>query len=78
MLWQSSIGGKAYTDSKDVVADPKIDAIVGSPPQLPACSCNHCSPWKAGKHVLCEKPMATSAEEAEEMIRRLPRTAASF
>ncbi|NLV92828.1 MAG: Gfo/Idh/MocA family oxidoreductase [Firmicutes bacterium] len=61
-------GGKAYTDWKDVVADPKIDAIVVCLPNYLHAPVTIAA-LKAGKHVLCEKPMATSAEEAEEMIQ---------
>lgn len=61
-------GGKAYTDYKEVIANPDVDAIV-------VCTPNYLhgpitiEALKAGKHVLCEKPMATSAEEAENMIK---------
>lgn len=58
---------KVYTDYHDVMADPEIDAVVIVTPTglhreivLAAA--------EAGKHVFCEKPMATSAEECDEMI----------
>jgi len=56
-------------DSYDaLLTDPRIDAIYIPLP-------NHLHyPWaikalNAGKHVLCEKPLACSAKQAEEMVR---------
>lgn len=64
---------KAYGSYEELLADPEIDAIYNPLP-------NHLHvPWtlqamRAGKHVLCEKPIAMSAAEAqllaEEAIRR--------
>lgn len=50
----------------DVVADPEIDAIYN-----PLPNSLHCE-WtvralRGGKHVLCEKPFASNAKEAEQM-----------
>jgi len=56
-------------DSYDaLLADPDIDAVYNALPN----ALHH--PWtlaalRAGKHVLCEKPMAANAREAEEMAR---------
>ncbi|MDQ0482476.1 Gfo/Idh/MocA family protein [Guptibacillus hwajinpoensis] len=61
-------GGVAYTDYRDLLEDNKIDAVsVCLPNSLHAPVSIAAS--NAGKHVLCEKPMATSREEAESMIR---------
>src|SRR5690625_1752985 len=60
-------GAKAYTDYKELLADDSIDVIsVCLPNYLHAPVSIAAS--NAGKHVLCEKPMATSREEAEAMI----------
>ncbi|PPA69844.1 Gfo/Idh/MocA family protein [Jeotgalibacillus proteolyticus] len=56
-----------YTSYKELLSDPSIDAVsVNLPNALHAPVT--IDALKAGKHVLCEKPMATSIEEADEMI----------
>lgn len=58
---------KAYTDYKELLADDSIDVIsVCLPNYLHAPASIAAS--NSGKHVLVEKPMATSRKEAEAMI----------
>jgi len=58
---------KTYTDFREMADDPEIDAVVvGLPNYLHAPVTIQM--LKAGKHVLCEKPMAISVREAEAMI----------
>jgi predicted dehydrogenase len=58
---------RAYGSYEELVADPEIDAIYNPLP-------NHLHvPWSvralaAGKHVLCEKPIACDAAEASQLI----------
>lgn len=60
-------GAKAYTDYQDLLRDQEVDAVsVCTPNYLHAPVT--IAALKAGKHVLCEKPMATSRREAEDMI----------
>ena len=60
-------GARVYTSVEEMAADPEVDAIyIGTPNQT------HC-PYaitclNAGKHVLCEKPLALNASEGREMI----------
>ncbi|SFC36959.1 Predicted dehydrogenase [Bacillus sp. OV322] len=59
---------KAYTSYEELLADDSIDAVsVCTPNYLHAPIT--IAALKAGKHVLCEKPMATSKEDAEAMIK---------
>jgi predicted dehydrogenase len=58
---------KATGDFHSLLADPSIDAVhVCTPNALhfPMAI----AALKAGKHVLCEKPLATSVEEAQQMV----------
>lgn len=60
-------GGKAYPSVEALLSDPGIDAVS-------VCAANHAhaeisiAALKAGKHVLCEKPMAISLAECEAMV----------
>jgi predicted dehydrogenase len=58
---------KWYADWRDLVADQDIDAVyISTPVHLHAEQTIAAA--EAGKHVLCEKPMATSVSECDRMI----------
>ncbi|WP_202081603.1 Gfo/Idh/MocA family protein [Caldalkalibacillus salinus] len=60
-------GAQAYTDYHTLLAEADVDAVsVCTPNALHAPV--SIDALQAGKHVLCEKPMATSREEAKRMI----------
>ena len=61
-------GGKAYDTADELLANPEIDAVS-------VCAANNAhaeltvKALRAGKHVLCEKPMAISLADCEEMVK---------
>ncbi len=61
-------GGTAYSSVEDLLGDRSIDAVS-------VCTANHVhaqismEALKAGKHVLCEKPRATTLRDGENMVR---------
>ena len=65
-------GGKVYGTVEEMLADPKIQAVS-------VCTANatHAEltirALNAGKHVLCEKPMATTVAECEAMVEAAKR-----
>ncbi len=64
---------KVYTDYKELLKDKSIDAVL-----VLTHNSEHCritvDALNAGKHVLCEKPMAMNYEEAKKMIEARDRS----
>lgn len=66
-------GCKVYGTYEELLADPEIDAVS-------VCVANNAhaeisiAAMRAGKHVLCEKPMAVTLEECEEMVKTAKET----
>jgi predicted dehydrogenase len=64
---------KAYGSYEELLADPEIEAVYNPLP-------NHLHvPWsikaaEAGKHVLCEKPISLTVEEAVSLLKARDRT----
>ena len=59
---------KAYTDGAALLQDPDVEAVYVASP-----TASHCeyvlAAAQAGKHVLCEKPLALNVSQAEEMVK---------
>jgi len=60
-------GAKTYVDYKELLADPTIDAVHVCTPNR-SHSFITVDALHAGKHVMCEKPMAINSEEAKKMV----------
>ncbi|HYE18109.1 MAG TPA: Gfo/Idh/MocA family oxidoreductase [Tepidisphaeraceae bacterium] len=58
---------KAYTDWQEMVKSPEVDAVVVAGPNALHAPMT-IEALNAGKHVLCEKPMAINRDEARAMI----------
>lgn len=63
----------AYTDYKELLKNPEIDVVSICTPNKLHCEMTIAA-LEAGKHVLCEKPMAANAREAKAMIAARDRT----
>jgi len=61
-------GGKAYNSVEELLADKEINAV-----SVCTANASHAEmtikALKAGKHVLCEKPMAATLDESETMVK---------
>ena len=58
---------KVYEDYKQLLADPEIDVVHVCTPNVAHCPIT-CDAFAAGKHVMCEKPMAHNTQSAQKMI----------
>jgi len=68
---------KQYTDYDELLADPEIDAVHINTP-IPNHAEQSIKALKAGKHVACTVPMATSVEECLEIIRLCDETGLKY
>lgn len=60
-------GAQAFADYRDLLSRPDIAAVIIATPEAMHCE-QTCAAAALGKHVLCEKPMCTTLEEADTMI----------
>ena len=58
---------KVYTDYKELLKNEEIDAVLVLTHNKLHCEIT-CAALEAGKHVMCEKPMAMNYAEAKKMI----------
>ena len=58
---------KWFADWRELIADPEINAVYIATPVFLHCE-QTIAAAEAGKHVLCEKPMALNLEECDKMV----------
>ncbi|GAB4560649.1 MAG: oxidoreductase [Anaerolineae bacterium] len=69
----TTVGCKAYEAAEDLIHDPDVElVVVASPSHLHKA--HTIQALEAGKAVVCEKPMAPTLEDADEMIEVSKRT----
>ena len=68
---------KTYTSYEDVLNDPDIDAVHINTP-IPNHGEQSIQALKAGKHVACTVPMATTVEECREIVRLTEETGLTY
>ena len=64
---------KVYTDYRELLADPEIEVVHVCTPNR-SHSFITVDALEAGKHVMCEKPMAINSAEAKKMLDAAKRT----
>jgi phthalate 4,5-cis-dihydrodiol dehydrogenase len=70
--FQAQFGARVYTSVEALCDDPDVDVVwVATPNQM---HCEHVvMAAERGKHVVCEKPMALSVEQAQRMVETAER-----
>ena len=68
---------KRYSSFADVLADPEVDFVHINTP-IPNHGAQSIAALRAGKHVMCTVPMATSVEECEEIVRLVKETGLKY
>lgn len=66
-----------YTDYNELLKDESIDIVHVCTPNV-AHSPITCAAFEAGKHVLCEKPMAHTTKAAEKMMKAWKKSGKKF
>lgn len=66
-------GAKVYEDYKELLKDGSIDVVHVCTPNISHAEISIAA-MNAGKHVMCEKPMAKTSEEAKQMIAAAEKT----
>ncbi|MCD9197253.1 Gfo/Idh/MocA family oxidoreductase [Aeromicrobium wangtongii] len=63
----SAAGGEAAESADALIADPEVDAIVIASPDFTHADLAIAA-IEAGKHVMCEKPLAVTADDARRVV----------
>lgn len=68
---------KRYTDFDELLKDPKVDAVhINSPIHMHASQ--SIAALRAGKHVACTVPMATTVDECREIVKAVEETGKTY
>src|SRR5881275_1858282 len=68
---------KRYAHYEDVLADPKVDFVHINTP-IPDHAPMSVAALKAGKHVMCTVPMATTVEECRQIVELVKQTGLKY
>jgi predicted dehydrogenase len=68
---------KRYTTYDDVLADPKVDFVHINTP-IPDHAPMSIAALKAGKHVMCTVPMATTIDECKQIVELVKKTGLKY
>jgi len=68
---------KRYTNYEELLQDPDIDAVHINTP-IPEHGIQSIQALKAGKHVACTVPMATTVEECEQIVQLTQATSLTY
>lgn len=70
-------GAKVYEDYRELLKNSEIDVVHVCTPNVAHCPITVAA-FEAGKHVLCEKPMAHTTEAAEQMMEAWKKSGKKF
>ena len=76
-LMKEKFGGEVVKDYMEILKNPEIDAISDCTPNNMHCEIS-VQAMKLGKHVLCEKPMCKTLEEAVKIVETQKKTGKVF
>jgi len=76
-LGDRATGVAAHADARDLLADPRIDAVVIASPNHTHADVLEAA-FRTGKHILCEKPLCTTLDDAARVRDRAARHPAVF
>src|SRR5688572_8992555 len=68
---------KRYTDYDELLKDPNVDAVHINTP-IPDHAIQSIKALKAGKHVACTVPMATTVEECRQIVELVKQTGLTY
>src|SRR3954469_1239953 len=68
---------KRYTDYDELLKDPNIDAVHINTP-IPDHAIQSIKALKAGKHVACTVPMATTVDECRQIVELVEETGLTY